>query len=264
MVIPTVLGAFALFWLGRTLGKRITARRSWLLAGAAAAALAVPGLLFAVYYTHLFDSAVWFYRFRSLPTTELTACGLGFGAGLAQARLVGGPAGLFGWPAILVLVVLIPFIKPILDPVRFDHERRSQDEGVVLQSTMSTCGPASAATILNALGHPASEGELAREAFTSRGGTENWYLARALRRRGLDVAFEIRAPNGGVVPVPSIAGVLLPGRAGHFIAILDSVGDSVTFVDPIDGKHTMATSALLERYRFTGFFMVVRRLSSSG
>jgi predicted double-glycine peptidase len=132
---------------------------------------------------------------------------------------------------------------------------------------MSTCGPASAATLLNVLGHPASEQELARESFTSRGGTENWYLARALRRRGLDVAFELRPTVDGVLPsvipddIPSlaIAGVLLPGRAGHFIAILGSDGDSVTFADPIDGKHTMTRAQLLERYHFTGFFMVVRR-----
>lgn len=258
MLIPTLVGAFALFWVGRVVGTRIATHRGRLLAGAAAAALAVPGLLFIVYYAHLFDGAVWFYRFRAAPLTELTACGLGFCAGLVRARGLGGPAGLFGWPVVLSLLVLIPFIKPILDPVTFDHERRSRDEGVVLQSTMSTCGPASAATILNLLGHPASEREIAREAFTSRGGTENWYLARALRRRGVDVDFQIHSPDEDIVAGPSIAGVLLPGRAGHFIAILDSAGEDVTFVDPIDGKHTMARSEMRERYRFTGFFMFVR------
>jgi len=259
MVIPTLLGAVVLFWLGRAAGKRIRSRRASRLSGTAAAVLAAPGLLFVIYYAHLFDGAAWFYRFRSVPMTELTACGLGFGAGLAQARRIGGPAGAFGWPAALLLLILIPFIKPILDPVTFDHERRSPGEGVVLQSTMSTCGPASAATLLNVLGHPASERELAREAFTSRGGTESWYLARALRRRGLDVEFQIRSPDGGDLPSPAIAGVLLPGRAGHFIAILESAADELTFVDPIDGKHTMAKSELRERYRFTGFFMAVRR-----
>lgn len=258
MVIPTLLGAFVLFWLGRTVGKKIATRRAWLLAGTSAAALAVPGLLFVVYYAHLFDGALWFYRFRAFPLTELGACGLGFGAGLVQTRGLGGPAGLFGWPAVLSLLVLIPFVKPILDPVSFDHQRRSKDEGVILQSTMSTCGPASAATILNLLGHPATERELAREAFTSSGGTENWYLARALRRRGLEVDFQIQPADTGAYPSPAIAGVLLPGRAGHFIAILEGSGDDLTFVDPIDGKHTMARWELRERYRFTGFFMAIR------
>jgi len=258
MVIPTLLGAFGLFWLGRTVGGRIASRRAWLIAAAAAAVLAAPGLLFVVYYAHLFDGAVWFYRFRAAPMTELAACGLGFGAGLALARRLGGPAGLFGWPAVLLSLVLVPYLKPILDPVSFDHQRHSRDEGVVLQSTMSTCGPASAATILNLLGHPATERDLAREAFTSRGGTENWYLARALRRRGLDVDFQIQPADAAVLPSPAIAGVLLPGRAGHFIAILDGAGDQVRFVDPIDGKHTMTRPELLERYRFTGFLLVVR------
>jgi len=257
MVIPTLLGAFALLWVGRAVGRRAVTACGWRLASALAAVLAVPGLLFVLYYAHLFDGALWFYRFRSLPLTELSAAGLGFAGGLAQARVAGGPAGRFGWPAVLLALVLIPFVKPILDPVTLDHERPSREPGIVLQSTMSTCGPASAATLLNVLGHAASERELARESFTSRGGTEAWYLARALRRRGFDVAFEIRPPDA-IVPSPAVAGVLLPGRAGHFIAILDVDGDQLTFADPIDGKHTMTAAALRDRYRFTGFFMIVR------
>jgi hypothetical protein len=93
MLIPTLVGAFALFWLGRAVARRIATRRAWLLASAAGALLAAPGLLFVLYYAHLFDSALSFYRFRSLPMTELAACGLGFPAGLAQAHRLGGPAG---------------------------------------------------------------------------------------------------------------------------------------------------------------------------
>ncbi len=108
------------------------------------------------------------------------------------------------------------------------------------------------------LGRPASEQEIAREAFTSRGGTENWYLARALRRRGFDVTFDIEPAASGIIRSPAIAGVVLRGGAGHFIAILESAGDAVTLVDPLDGKHTIAKAALNDRYRFTGFFMAVR------
>jgi len=258
MVIPTVAGAFLLFWLGRVVGDRVVAGRARFVAVAFGAAIAIPGLLFVVYYAHLFDGASWFYGFRSLPATELSACGLGFIAGLAQAWLNPAAPGRFVAPAVLLLLVLVPFAKPVLSPLAFDRPRTPRGDGIVLQSTYSTCGPASAATLLNVLGHPASEQELARESFTSRGGTENWYLARALRRRGLDVAFEIQAADSVVVPSPAIAGVVLPGGAGHFIAILDSAGAQVTFVDPLEGKHTVETSDLRQRYRLTGFFMVVR------
>jgi hypothetical protein len=113
--------------------------------------------------------------------------------------------------------------------------------------------------LLNLLGQPASEQEIAREAFTSRGGTENWYLARALRRRGLDVAFDIEPTGSSTIPSPAIAGVVLRGGVGHFIAVLGSADDTVTIVDPLDGKHTLDRAALSDRYRFTGFFMTVRR-----
>ena len=259
MAIPTIAGSFLLFWLGRVAGNRIVAVRARFVALTFGAAIAIPGLLFVVYYAHLFDGASWFYRFRSLPATELSACGLGFIAGLAQAwlRPAAGPGKLVA-PAVVLSLVLVPYAKPVLSPLAFDRPRTQPGDGTVLQSTFSTCGPASAATLLNLLERPASEQELARESFTSRGGTENWYLARALRRRGLDVAFEIQAADSVVVPSPAIAGVVLPGGAGHFIAILDSAGAQVTFVDPLEGKHTVETSDLRQRYRLTGFFMVVR------
>ena len=178
-------------------------------------------------------------------------------AGLAETRCC--PGKLVA-PAVLLSLVLVPYAKPVLSPLAFDRPRTQPGDGTVLQSTFSTCGPASAATLLNLLGRPASEQELARESFTSRGGTENWYLARALRRRGLDVAFEIQPADSVVVPSPAIAGVVLRGGAGHFIAILDSAGAEVTFVDPLEGKHTIKKADLAARYRLTGFFMVVRPL----
>ena len=259
MAVPTVLGGFALFWVGRAVGRRAASARVRVALLAVALPLAVPGLLYVLYYAHLFDGAVSFYRFRSLPLTELAACGLGFGAGVGAAWLKSRAAAHVVIPAALLLLLLIPFAKPILSPIvvagRGDAPR---PDGVVLQSTFSTCGPASAATLLGALGHPASEQELAREAFTSRGGTENWYLARALRRRGFDVAFQVLPDDGGLLPSPAIAGVILPGGAGHFIAVLASTAEDVTLVDPLSGKHTIRRSDLKQRYRFTGFFMVVR------
>jgi hypothetical protein len=173
---------------------------------ALAAVVALPGILFALYYVHLYDHAPWFYSFRSLPGTELSAGGLGFIAGVAHARLRADSGGKILLPLALALLVLVPFIKPILSPVEFARPRAQPADGTVLQSTPSTCGPASAATLLNVLGHPTSERELAAESFTSVSGTENWYLARALRRRGFDVTFEFRPLEDIAIPSPSIAG----------------------------------------------------------
>ena len=92
------------------------------------------------------------------------------------------------------------------------------DGGACLQSTPSTCGPASIATILRSLGFPASEREVARNAFTYAGGTEAWYLARYVRSQGLNVTLRLshrhcredlklpaldRSPTGRIRPLHS-------------------------------------------------------------
>jgi peptidase C39-like protein len=258
MAIPTILGSLLLFWLGRFVGVRSLSRIGKLGAVLAGTALAIPGLLFVFYYLHIFDNAAWFYSFRALPYSEVSACGLGFIAGIlhswTQPQTLGERALC---PVTLLFFMVIPFIKPVLSPIDVGQLQDRFEDGVVLQSTPSTCGPASAATILRNFGYPTSEKELAREAFTSRGGTENWYLARALRRRGLDVNFRIQSPDSASLPSPAIAGVILRGGVGHFIAILNDSAEEVTVADPLNGKHVINKSALKTYYHFTGFFLTV-------
>lgn len=128
-----------------------------------------------------------------------------------------------------------------------------------MQSTLSTCGPASTATILNSLGAKTSERELATECHTYQGGTESWYLARAIRRRGFEAAFRIEPENPPSLPSPAIAGVVLRGGAGHFIAVLSQTPDRAVIADPMKGKLVLDRASLLRLYHFTGFFLVVGR-----
>ncbi len=77
IAIPTLICSAAFFWLGVVLERKTTSvgmRRCLFLAGLA---LAIPGSLFVLYYTHLFDSAAWFYNFRALPLSELAVSGIG-------------------------------------------------------------------------------------------------------------------------------------------------------------------------------------------
>lgn len=257
MAIPTILGSLAMFGLGRFAGRSARTGKFWFLVLGTASA--IPGLLFVLYYLHLFDNAVWFYSFRALPYSELSACGLGFIAGILHSWIQPHTLGeRVICPSVLLLFVLIPFIKPILSPIDVDHLQNRFQDGVVLQSTSSTCGPASAATILNNFGYSISEKELALESFTSQSGTENWYLARALRRRGFDVDFQVRDPDTTSLPSPAIAGVVLNGRVGHFIAVLGDSGGEVTIADPLNGKHVIKKSALKDSYHFTGFFLAIQ------
>jgi ABC-type bacteriocin/lantibiotic exporter with double-glycine peptidase domain len=110
---------------------------------------------------------------------------------------------------------------------------------------------------LRQLGKPATEREIAQAAFTSRSGTENWHLARALRQRGIQVRFCLQRDASKPWPVSSIAGVRLSsfGNSGHFITILGRADDKYIVGDPLEGKLVLSKSALLDKYTFTGFFM---------
>lgn len=169
--IPTFLFSLVLFWLWTPLSKRIVSRvgRSALLVGACI--LAIPGILYILYYAHAFDNAVWFYRFRAMPFCEVAASGLGAITGFLHTTFrPQSPGEKLVWPLVLFVLLFIPFMKPVLDPVDYGQLRQRCEGEVCLQSTQATCGPSSAATILKLFGQNASEQELARESFTYRGG----------------------------------------------------------------------------------------------
>ncbi len=257
---PVLILAALTFWIGvrsEKALKRRPARVGFLIL---AGVLAIPGLLFVFYYTHLFDNAAWFYEFRTLRFTELLVSGMGLGAGflysLIQPESLGERLAI---PATLFVLVAIPFIKPLITPLDFEQLKDQCDGDVCLQSTPSTCGPASAANILKGFGESASERKLAEEAFSYRGGTENWYLARALRRHGYDTSVLISSPLPQVIPTPSIAGVLVGGGAGHFIAVMSQDESGVTLVDPLKGRIVIPRANVEKQYHFTGFLLVVRK-----
>ena len=200
--VPAILLAAPLFWLGMTLQRRTQSRVLRLLVVLIGAVIAVPGFLLVAYYTHLFDSAGWFYAFRMTRFSEISMCGLGWITGFVYSWI--DPETLGGklfWPAALFALVSVPFIKPVLDPIDLDKLQDRCPGGVCLQTTYSTCGPASSASLLQTFGQDASEQQLARESFTSKGGTEIWYLARAFRRRGFRTNFVIQSPDHIFPPV---------------------------------------------------------------
>ena len=249
--VPTILLAIVLFFLGRKVQMRYPA-----MAAAIGVLLAVPATLAVLYYTHLFDHWQWFYQARSLPFSELSFAGIGFLGGTVfswqepetwRERLV--------LPLFTVVFLFVPFMKPLLDPLDLNRLQDRCNGSVCLQSTFSTCGPASAATILRSYGQNVTERELAIESLTYRGGTEAWYLARALRRRENQAEFIFT--NANSIPYPAIAGVRLRGGEGHFIAVLNVTDSVATIVDPLSGEAKITLSALRKQYEFTGFFLKI-------
>ena len=247
--------ALAGFFLSHRWAQQATANKRVLLA-AAAGVLAIPGASFAVYYLHLLPEPGWYYVFRAWRGTECLLVLVGVAGGLVATLL---PRRLLMLPLFCTAAVtLAPVLKPLVGPVSAGGLSNRWDGDVCLQSTASTCGAASVATILRGCGVATTEAELAREAYSSASGTEAWYLARAVQKRGCPVRFYHSSGFDPNMPFPAVAGVCLKGD-GHFIAILARQGDRFRIGDPLMGAEELSRQELLERYTFTGFYMAIAK-----
>jgi hypothetical protein len=218
--------------------------------------LSIPALLSTFYYFHILPEMAWFYTLRSRTGSEFLVIFLGAAGGAAAALI---PRWLMLLPLLGSLgLAIVPYLKPVMNPLDQGSFEEKWEGDACLQSTASTCGPASTASILKSLGFDASEREIARAAFTSGSGTEAWYLARYVRSRGLVARFEFEPTFSIPVGFPAMVGVRIGGY-GHFIAVLDVSGNEVTYVDPLSGKTRLPVSEFLRRYEFTGFHMVVSK-----
>jgi hypothetical protein len=227
------LAAFV-FTCRRLRRRSPSVRLAW---GLAFAVPAIPAALFAVYYFHVLPEWAWFYTLRSWRGSEFLAVFLGCAAGAAASLL---PRMLLGLPlfALLALAV-IPYVKPVIWPLEKSTFAAGRWDGeACLQSTPSTCGPASVCTVLKRLGANPSEREAAQASFSYAGGTEAWYLARYVRSQGFAVRFVFKDTFAPEVGLPAVVGVRF-GQAGHFIAVLDVTGGEVHFADPLRGEERL-------------------------
>jgi hypothetical protein len=216
----------------------------------------IPAVLFSVYYLHWIRETTLLYNVRAMSGSEFLVLPIGACAG-AIASAAYGPIRVL---ALLGAIVgaLSPFAKPLLAPLDPHSLTERWRENVCLQSSGSTCGPASAATILKALQIAVSERELATECFTTSSGTEAWYLARAIRRRGCEARFQFGWRLGEDAAMPAIVGVIV-GGCGQFIPVLDARDGKYLIGDPLLGPEWLDEAGLTKRYQFTGFGLVVGR-----
>ncbi len=251
---------FACFIVGRRISAMVP-RRMVPAICVGAGLLALPGFLFAAYYLHVFDGWIGFVEFRALPGTEFLGATSGLAAGMTDTWVRRHyRASAWGVPALFFLAVSVPFLKTTLTPLDKSALSERWENEVCLQSSASTCGPASAATILRHMGLPITELQLASEARTAASGTEIWYLIRAIRRRGL-----VAEPRGASerfdgIAIPVIAGVRNPATgAGHFIAIVESAGDRWFVADPLSGGQWYSVEQARMAFTFTGFYVEISR-----
>lgn len=249
-----------LYWAGIVLARRISGGRALYIVGALLLLLCIPALSFLLYYLHLFDDSLWYIRFRSIPGIEcaVSLCALFTGfvmAGFLHRR-GSSLAGILRIAVNVLMVILIvtPFIKPILTPVaKVTSFRDCWKDGVCLQSGTSTCGPSSLATVFKAYGMDFTEEKISRSCYSCSTGTENWYLIRYAERNGFKVKL-MSVANTAEIPCPSILGARL-GGIGHFIILLGHDGDNLVIGDPLCGRLVLTPDAFRKRYTFDGFAM---------
>jgi len=167
---------------------------------------------------------------------------------------------------IVVLMVVVVFavaVWPLLAPLADRRElvrlrTRIDKDGVCLQTTDYTCGPAAAVTVLRRLGLEADEGQLAIWSGTSsEGGTPEDMLADGLNRqygaRGLSARCRVFHQVADMKGAGLTLAVIRYGfLVDHWVAVLEVTDSEVVVGDPLAGKERMTHSDFAKRWRFVG------------
>jgi len=220
---------------------------------------AIPGICMGLHALDWIPDWKWFLELRSHPRSDLLVVPVGLAAGAFAGLAPAAMRSVFLLAA--GACVTVPSAGPLIAPLPFEEmrDRWLEDASeVCLASTTATSGPASACTVMNQLGVRVTEKELARASYSHRGGTEVWYLARALNERGFAVEFVQQDEIGPGLHWPVIAEVRRDGR-DQSIAVLGREGEAYVIGDPLEGSSWKSLQELRDDFRFTGLFLEVRR-----
>lgn len=191
----------------------------------------------------------------------LAFCGaMVFGAVLPRLRLRRQRIGV----ALLVAVIVLaeaawPFLAPAFNRAQLAGlVTRFDADGICLQNTDYTCGPAAAVTALKQLGIRAEEGELAILCGTTAStGTPADILAGRLNERFR--ADELRATQRAFRSVdelrgqtPFLAWVKFAFLADHVVAVLEVTPERVVVGDPFRGRRVLTPVEFEAEWRFVG------------
>ena len=157
------------------------------------------------------------------------------------------------------LFFVFPFMTPALVRHKLENlQTKFSNDGICLQTTNYTCGPAAAITALARLGIEAQEGELAVLAYSSpQMGTADDLLARAIEKRygseGIRCTYRYFDSIEKLKQnCPTIAVVKYSFFVDHFIAVLEVTEDRVVVGDPIVGSFEYTYEQFRDKWRFVG------------
>lgn len=258
-MLPALCGSIILYIIGYRISDRI--HHSWVrwVIGATACILCLPAISFALYYAHLLKESWAYIELRSIPGIEMSSawCGLLLGYFTApffkQICRHSQTCMHTVLLAIALLTAMVPFCKPLLNPVEKRHPLGNRWDGpVCLQTAGSTCGPASLTTIYAYYGRAKTEREIARECYASGTGTELWYLVRYARLHGLHVSYQT-CTTLSQVPAPALIGATPHSarhlaRSGHFVTFIGVTTKGYIIGDPLIGIRYMNEQQFTQSY----------------
>jgi peptidase C39-like protein len=160
---------------------------------------------------------------------------------------------------IVSMMSVWPFLAPAFNRAELSSiTTRFDPDGVCLQNTSYTCGPASAVTALRKLGFQADEGEIAILAHTSSAiGSPPDVLAEALNKRygheGLTAENRLftnltELRSAGL----TLAVIKFSFMLDHYVTVLEVTDTEVVVGDPLNGLTKLSYADFNDKWRFEG------------
>jgi predicted double-glycine peptidase len=167
--------------------------------------------------------------------------------------------------ALMVFALSVwPFLLPVFDRNQLAHlQTRLGADGVCLQNTDYTCGPAAAVTALRQLGLPAEESQIAILSLTSSAyGTPPDLLAEALQRNyGPDGLRAEYRPFKDIADLKraglTLAVIKYAILVDHYVVVFEVTDADVIVGDPLNGRYKMSHAEFRKIWRYQG--VVLRR-----
>ncbi len=157
---------------------------------------------------------------------------------------------------------ILPFAVPAVIRGRLSSlETKFGTDGICLQTTDYTCGPAAAVTALGKLGITAQEGELAVLSYSSPGtGTLPQCLYKALQRRyaaqGLECQYRyFESPSQLKAAEAALVVVKDAFLSDHCVAVLEVSDTQVIIADPVLGRQQLSHPEFVRVWRHCGIVL---------
>ena len=160
------------------------------------------------------------------------------------------------------LLSILPFLAPVLIEKKLSNLATTfAPDGVCLQSSNYTCGPAAAVTALQKLGLTANEGEIAILSHTIpiigtlpkclRNAIQSRYANQGLQSEYRRFESVSQLKNAGVILAVMKSAIL----SDHCVAVLDVTDNTVKIADPVSGRLTLSYEQFAKAWRFSGIVL---------